>query len=94
MEYPPFDRIVMLTQHQAFMGMGGTFVLSDDSHGVDQIGTNYDKVMEFLEKAEIMEVYALERIVGGVSSDRLDNTIFRRIPVQELKEHRFWQSRK
>lgn len=42
--------------------MGGRFCLSDDSHGTAQVGLNYHRVLSFIEKTGIQEVYYLEHI--------------------------------
>ncbi|KAK7509649.1 polymerase/histidinol phosphatase-like protein [Phyllosticta citriasiana] len=40
-----------------FLQRGGRFTLSDDSHQVGHVGTNYHKLPGFLESAGIQEVY-------------------------------------
>lgn len=37
--------------------MGGRFVLSDDSHAVEQVGLNYHRVFESVAKAGITELF-------------------------------------
>lgn len=46
---------------EAFMGMGGRFTLSDDSHGVEQVGTNYGRAFEYLEGLGVGELWTFER---------------------------------
>ena len=41
--------------------MNGRFCLSDDSHGVDQVGLNYHKVFNFLDRVGITTLHYLER---------------------------------
>lgn len=41
--------------------MGGKFTLSDDSHGIAQVGTNFVRAIEYLESLGIKEVYTFER---------------------------------
>jgi histidinol-phosphatase (PHP family) len=47
--------------------MGGKFTLSDDSHGIAQVATNYHRTLGFLENLGVGEVWTLERtpVVGG-----------------------------
>jgi len=40
-----------------FLTMGGGFVLSDDSHSVEQVGLNYDRVFEAVKKAGITRLF-------------------------------------
>ncbi|TKA81643.1 hypothetical protein B0A49_00529 [Cryomyces minteri] len=44
---------------EAFVGMGGRFTLSDDSHGCDQVGLNYGKVLDAIRSAGIQEIHFL-----------------------------------
>jgi len=41
----------------AFVKMGGGFVLSDDSHSVEQVGLNYPRVLQAMAKAGISQLY-------------------------------------
>lgn len=47
--------------------MGGTFTLSDDSHGVGHVATNYEKLPEFFEKAGIDTIVYFEK--GSTTKD-------------------------
>jgi histidinol-phosphatase (PHP family) len=46
---------------EEFKRMGGRFTLSDDSHGVAQVGTNYGTAIEYLEGLGVGEVWTFER---------------------------------
>ncbi|KAK3906316.1 Polymerase/histidinol phosphatase-like protein [Staphylotrichum tortipilum] len=50
---------------EAWVGMGGKFTVSDDSHGVGQVGTNYGRGLGYLEELGVREVWTLERKEGG-----------------------------
>ncbi|KAK4125921.1 histidinol phosphate phosphatase H [Parathielavia appendiculata] len=54
---------------EEWLRMGGRFTVSDDSHGMAQVGTNYWKGLEYLEGLWVREVWTLERrqpeIEGG-----------------------------
>jgi hypothetical protein len=43
------------------MTMGGKFTLSDDSHGVAQIGLNFGRVSDYLKCLGVRELYYLDR---------------------------------
>jgi histidinol-phosphatase (PHP family) len=44
---------------EEFLGMGGLLTLSDDSHGIAQVGTNYERAIGYLESLGVKELYAL-----------------------------------
>lgn len=46
---------------EEWLKMGGKFTLSDDSHGIAQLGTNYLKGLEYLESLGVSGVWKLER---------------------------------
>lgn len=45
---------------EEYLRLGGKLTLSDDSHGVDHIATNFTKALEFLESLGVEEVWLLE----------------------------------
>jgi histidinol-phosphatase (PHP family) len=50
---------------QAFLAMGGKFTLSDDSHGIDQVGLNYRKTLDCVKRAGIGNLYYLAHITDA-----------------------------
>jgi len=44
---------------QVFLKMGGNLTLSDDAHGVDQVGTHYEQAFEFLESLGVEKLWYL-----------------------------------
>ncbi|KAL2121451.1 hypothetical protein VTJ04DRAFT_5478 [Mycothermus thermophilus] len=56
---------------EAWLGMGGRFTFSDDSHGIAQVGTNYLRGLEYLEGLGVKEVWTMERQVAEDGSKRL-----------------------
>jgi histidinol-phosphatase (PHP family) len=46
---------------EEYLKLGGKLTLSDDSHGVKQVGTNYMKVMEYLDSLGVEVLYTLDR---------------------------------
>lgn len=49
-----------------FLGLGGKLTLSDDSHGIDHIATNFEKAVEFLESLGVREVWLLQAADGDI----------------------------
>lgn len=47
---------------EEWIGMGGRFTLSDDSHGIAQVGTNYARTIAYLEMLGVRSVWTLERV--------------------------------
>lgn len=76
---------------EAFLCLGGRFTLSDDSHSIGQVGTNYRRLLEFIRRAEIPDIYFVEPGPQG-RDRRFSNSRFSRITVSELEGHSFWSS--
>ncbi|KAI0046325.1 histidinol phosphate phosphatase H [Auriscalpium vulgare] len=53
--YPGADVVELILQH------GGRFALSDDSHGPHAVGLNYGRLRDYLLRAGVRELWALER---------------------------------
>ena len=47
-----------------FLKIGGKLTMSDDSHGIVQVGTNFERAIGFLEGLEVEEVFTLQRKEG------------------------------
>lgn len=66
-----------------FLERKGQFALSDDSHGVDQVGTSYDRLLRFVEETGIKEIVYLEK--GSTTRDaRFPNISMSTIAVPDL----------
>jgi len=66
--------------------MGGNFTLSDDSHGIGHVATNYEKLPEFLEKAGIRTIVYFEK--GSTTKDpRFPGVSVGMSKVKDLCEH-------
>ena len=46
---------------EEYLGMGGRFTVSDDSHGIAQVATHYGGAVEYLESLGVEVVWTLER---------------------------------
>ena len=82
---------------QEFLKRGGRFCLSDDSHGVEQVGLNFHRVLTFLDIVGITTVHYLELLddapsaASTVMDDRFPRTQIRSIQVEEMKSLTFWE---
>jgi len=74
---------------QMFLRLGGAFVMSDDSHGIDQIGTNYRRLFAFIQKAEIEEIHFVDA-TGFRNDSRFPSAGFLSIATRALAESPFW----
>lgn len=67
-------------------------MLSDDSHGVDQVGYKYEEVMDFIADVGIEKVSIFEK--GRTTTDeRFPGIATREVSIESLKRHAFWTSR-
>ncbi|KAL8793754.1 MAG: hypothetical protein Q9195_003696 [Heterodermia aff. obscurata] len=68
---------------QAFKARGGGFTLSDDCHGIGQVGTNYDELLRFVEEVGIEEIVYFE--LGSTTRDsrfpNIDVATFRAVEL-------------
>jgi histidinol-phosphatase (PHP family) len=62
--------------------------MSDDSHDIGQIGTNYPRLLEYMQKVGIEEVYYADR--KAISADTRFNAGFSRIAMDKLVQLPFW----
>ena len=78
---------------QQFKQMGGRFTLSDDSHGIDQVGLNYDKVFDCIKAAGITELVYLAPVSDTVRSEdeRTPKVGWQSVYVSDLADHGFWK---
>ena len=74
---------------QAFLGMGGRFTLSDDSHGVDQVGLDYQQVLRFISKVGITTLHFLQR-KGDTVDERFPKVSVQSASLSDLKTHPAW----
>ncbi|KAF2731655.1 histidinol-phosphatase [Polyplosphaeria fusca] len=75
---------------QLFLRLRGRFTISDDSHGVDQVGTNYARLLEFIKTTGITDISYADS--GAARKDsRFPNAGFSSIAVVELAQFPFWK---
>ena len=75
-----------LTQLQEILATGGAFTLSDDSHGIGQVGTNYGKLLDFVEKTDLPTLTYFEKNTT-TKDDRFPGVSTKMITVTSIKEH-------
>lgn len=46
---------------EEWLKMGGKFTMSDDSHGIAQVATNYSRALDYLESLGVTEVWTFKR---------------------------------
>ena len=64
--------------------------MSDDSHGIDQIGTNYGRLLAFIQKAGIEEIHFAAKGGETRKDTRFPNAGFSTMAVSELARLPFW----
>lgn len=79
----PYPRREVL---RAWRNIDGDVVLSDDSHGIAQVGACYEGVVEALEASNFKQVIVLEK------GESVNKPGFRRIELKQLKQHAFWSA--
>lgn len=71
---------------EAIIQNGGRFCLSDDSHGLNQVGLNYHKVWQYVKELGLDKVYYLALKNG--------QTVVESLSVEETDSHPFWDNYK
>ncbi|KAK7750806.1 hypothetical protein SLS62_007205 [Diatrype stigma] len=67
--------------------LGGQFTLSDDSHGIAQVGTNYGRALDFLTSLGVSSVFTLERHPHpGTTGDQKSTIVKKEVPIASIKE--------
>lgn len=73
------------------MRLGGGFVLSDDSHGVDQVATNYARVLPFLEQTGITHLFAMQQTPTRFEGEK-PRFEFVQHELKTVKSMQFWKN--
>ncbi|KAF7869808.1 hypothetical protein EAF04_004592 [Stromatinia cepivora] len=71
---------------ETFRRLGGKFTLSDDSHGIGHVGTNFVKAIEYLESLQVEELYTFERNTGAGSNKVTKVLTLKSVFVSRVKE--------
>ena len=85
----PYPQVAIL---KSFDGMGGRCALSDDSHGVEQVGLNYGRVLECVRSAGIEGLWHLSTVGQGVerADSRFPRVGWRSVAIEEMEKHAFF----
>jgi histidinol-phosphatase (PHP family) len=68
---------------EEFLGMSGKLTLSDDSHGAEQVGTNFERTVEYLESLGVKEVWLLE--AGKITGSGKRELSTRSVTIEDIK---------
>ena len=89
-----FVTLWLLTlQRQAFLEREGRFCLSDDSHGVEQVATNYHRLLPFLKLVGIKILHFLGHAADRSApphDQRFPSLVIGSIEIEELRHHSVW----
>ncbi|KAI4169867.1 MAG: hypothetical protein LQ343_005417 [Gyalolechia ehrenbergii] len=74
-----------------FLALGGQFTLSDDSHGIDHVGSYYRDLLRFAGKVGITQITFFEK--GSATQDcQLPEVTAKTTPLSQLQSHPFFAS--
>ena len=79
---------------QRFLDLNGRFTLSDDSHGIEQVGLNFHRVLEAIKRAGIKElVYLAPAETPNTTpvDDRFQHVAWALLTLDQLEAHGFWK---
>jgi histidinol-phosphatase (PHP family) len=79
---------------QRFVELNGRFTLSDDSHGVEQVGLNFPRVLDAIRRAGIKEIVYLAMIGSSQSQaidERFQRVCWTTMTLDQLESHGFWK---
>ncbi|GKZ35172.1 histidinolphosphatase [Aspergillus brasiliensis] len=79
-----------------FLARGGRFCLSDDSHGLEQVGLNFHRVVPFMEQVGMSRIHYLELAKedddsAPVVDARFPRTQIKSVTLEEVKNMPFWR---
>ncbi|KAI1161083.1 histidinol-phosphatase [Nemania serpens] len=74
---------------EKWLSLGGKFTLSDDSHGIAQVGTNFERALAFLSSLDVTTLWTLRRepqhqncVAGNIKKAALTEVP---VPVNEIR---------
>jgi histidinol-phosphatase (PHP family) len=74
---------------EEFLSMGGRFTLSDDSHGVAQVGLNFKRAIEYVQSLGITELHYLEKQHGNSQTCGGSSLQWKALALGDLKLDQF-----
>ncbi|KAI0592821.1 histidinol phosphate phosphatase HisJ family protein [Biscogniauxia sp. FL1348] len=70
---------------EEWLRLGGRFTLSDDSHGIAQLGTNYARALDYLAGLGVTEVWTLRRRQSADKNQKPVQLEERSVPLEEIR---------
>ncbi|KAI1373940.1 histidinol-phosphatase [Hypoxylon crocopeplum] len=70
---------------EAWVALGGRFTLSDDSHGIAQLGTNYGRALDFLASLGVASVWTLRREPCPGEEGRKARLVEQEVSLESIK---------
>lgn len=68
--------------------MGGEFTMSDDSHGIAQVGTNYAGGLSYLESLGVKNLWTFERETHQGDTHETKATLSdKAVPIEAFRQH-------
>ncbi|GAB1316630.1 Histidinol-phosphatase [Madurella fahalii] len=67
-----------------WLRMGGRFTMSDDSHGIAQVATNYLRGLDYLEGFGVKEVWTLERKTPAAEGEKAE-VVEKSVTLEEFR---------
>ncbi|KAI1382631.1 histidinol-phosphatase [Hypoxylon trugodes] len=73
---------------EGWLKLGGRFTLSDDSHGIAQVGTNYARALDFLASLDVSSVWTLRREPhpGPLAEGKKARLVEVEVPLEGIRE--------
>ncbi|KAF5137135.1 putative histidinol-phosphatase [Metarhizium anisopliae] len=73
---------------EEWIKMGGEFTMSDDSHGIAQVGTNYSRGLSYLERLGVRNLWTFERQPHpGVAVSTKATLSDKAVPIDVFRQH-------
>ncbi|KID99558.1 histidinol-phosphatase, partial [Metarhizium majus ARSEF 297] len=73
---------------EEWIKMGGEFTMSDDSHGIAQVGTNYSRGLSYLERLGVRNLWTFERQPHpGVAVSTKATLSDKAVPIEVFRQH-------
>ncbi|KAI3318691.1 histidinol phosphate phosphatase H [Xylariaceae sp. AK1471] len=73
---------------EKWLSLGGKFTLSDDSHGIAQVGTNYGRALDFLSSLDVTTLWTLRRepqLQNGAAETTKASLTEVPVPIDEIR---------
>ncbi|KAI0888804.1 histidinol-phosphatase [Annulohypoxylon maeteangense] len=70
---------------EEWVRLGGRFTLSDDSHGIAQLGTNFGRALEYLESLGVGTLWTLKREASATEGEKA-KLVEVEVPLQSVKD--------